>query len=139
MRRRSEEVQNMEEEQVESALAQKTSGRAKSASTTKSPSSSKDILEKLTDRTLANATHRNLSSHRLQGGRADSNYWRPIGGRGELNQLRESLPAFAAPTNAFSRADSAPESRSCVSDSGKGMDKTGRFVRASRVNSPANG
>ena len=66
----------MEEEQVESALAQKTSGRVKSASTTKSPSSSMDILEKLTDRTLANATHRNLFSHRLQGGRADSNYWR---------------------------------------------------------------
>jgi hypothetical protein len=85
MRRRSEEVQKMEEGQVESALAQKTSGRAKSASMIKSPSSSKDILEKLTDRTLANATHRNLSSHWLQGGRADSNYWRPIGSRGEVN------------------------------------------------------
>ena len=33
----------------------------------------------------------------------------------------------------------APESRPCVTDSGKGMDRTGRFVRELRVNSSAKG
>jgi hypothetical protein len=94
---------------------------------------------KMIDRTLTDAVHRNLSRHRLRGGRANVNSWRSFDGYVEQNQLRESREAFAVPPNAFRRAANAPESCCCVTDSGKGMDRTGRFVRASRVNSSANG
>src|SRR5712691_402992 len=80
-------------------------------------------------------TAEGLCCHRLHG-RAGERGSDP-GPAGGIYLSEPPPVAAAARPSILSKVEIAPASRSCVADSGKGIDRTGRLVRTSRVNSPA--